>query len=155
MCGLFTSKISPAVLLWGKVKILEKEFKVNSGWYSRSVAVRTYELEELLGTKLRALFQRRKGRDLLDLDYCLNEFPNLNVGKIIATFTEYLSRQGLRVLRAEFEENLFNKMKNETFLNDTRSLFAARYSFDVEKGYQNVSQKLLSQLHGSPWKGQE
>lgn len=44
----------------------EIEFSVDSDWYQGSAVVQTYELEELLGTKLRALYQRRKGRDLFD-----------------------------------------------------------------------------------------
>ena len=42
-------------------------FKVKSRWFSGSVPIRTYRLEELMGTKLRALYQRKKGRDLFDL----------------------------------------------------------------------------------------
>lgn len=33
----------------------------------RSVAVRSYDLDEMLGTKMRALLQREHGRDLFDL----------------------------------------------------------------------------------------
>lgn len=42
-------------------------FKVESSWFNGSCEITTYQLEELLGTKLRALYQRRKGRDLFDL----------------------------------------------------------------------------------------
>jgi predicted nucleotidyltransferase component of viral defense system len=42
-------------------------FQVDSSWYSGAVDVLTYEPEELLGTKLRALYHRKKGRDLFDL----------------------------------------------------------------------------------------
>lgn len=42
-------------------------FAVDNPWFSRSADVLTFELDEMLGTKLRALHQRRKGRDLFDL----------------------------------------------------------------------------------------
>ncbi len=45
----------------------EHLFSVESRWFRGSAKILTYELEELLGTKLRALYQRRKGRDLFDL----------------------------------------------------------------------------------------
>ena len=48
----------------GLVKI---PFEVNNSWYSGRCDITTYRLNELLGTKLRALYQRRKGRDLFDL----------------------------------------------------------------------------------------
>jgi hypothetical protein len=37
---------------------------VESRWFAASADVRTFHLDELLGTKLRALYQRRYGRDL-------------------------------------------------------------------------------------------
>jgi predicted nucleotidyltransferase component of viral defense system len=39
-------------------------FKVENGWFSGSTELVTYHFEELMGTKLRALYQRKKGRDL-------------------------------------------------------------------------------------------
>ncbi|HBG39963.1 MAG TPA: hypothetical protein DDZ96_05835 [Porphyromonadaceae bacterium] len=36
-------------------------------WFSGQCSVAAYRLEELLGTKLRALYQRRKVSDLFDL----------------------------------------------------------------------------------------
>ncbi len=41
--------------------------QIDSPWHSGAADVLTDEPEELLGTKLRALYQRRKGRDLFDL----------------------------------------------------------------------------------------
>ena len=39
-----------------------------SRWFTGAAKVLTYDLDELLGTKLRALYQRKKGRDLFDLN---------------------------------------------------------------------------------------
>ena len=44
-------------------------FEIESEWFSGSAKIKTYSINELLGTKLRALYQRSKGRDLFDLDY--------------------------------------------------------------------------------------
>ncbi len=41
--------------------------QVESPWWSGSAEVLTFEPTELIATKLRALYQRRKGRDLFDL----------------------------------------------------------------------------------------
>ena len=43
-----------------------RPFSVASRWYSGTAAIATSELDELLATKLRALYQRRKGRDLFE-----------------------------------------------------------------------------------------
>lgn len=45
----------------------KKPFTVQSRWFQGQCEIKTYVLEELLATKVRALFQRRKGRDLYDL----------------------------------------------------------------------------------------
>jgi hypothetical protein len=37
-------------------------FEVNSRWYGGACSILSYELNELQGTKLRALYQRKKGR---------------------------------------------------------------------------------------------
>ena len=71
----FESEIPPVVQLKLKIEIncrehfiiynIEKKpFKVKSNWFSGRCEITTYCLEELLGSKIRALYQRKKGRDL-------------------------------------------------------------------------------------------
>ncbi|HZH94439.1 MAG TPA: nucleotidyl transferase AbiEii/AbiGii toxin family protein [Flavisolibacter sp.] len=47
--------------------IREITLKVESRWFTGEAGIPTYDIHELLGTKLRALYQRKKGRDLFDL----------------------------------------------------------------------------------------
>jgi len=54
------------------LKLQSKEVKAQSMWFSGQAQVLTYELEEILGTKLRALYQRKKGRDLFDFSMAFN-----------------------------------------------------------------------------------
>ncbi len=61
-----------------------------SEWFKGKAEVLTYEIEELLGTKMRALFQRKKGRDLYDLAMALKYFPKLDLGKTIHCFQKYM-----------------------------------------------------------------
>ncbi len=72
--------------------------------------ITAYILEEMLGTKLRELYQRRKGRDLFDLYVFLKEH-SVDPNKIITTFTKYLAYENKVVSRAEFERNLHLKSK--------------------------------------------
>lgn len=44
-------------------------YRINNTWFSGQCRITGYKVEELLGTKLEALYQRKKGRDLFDL-YC-------------------------------------------------------------------------------------
>ncbi|MDR1189646.1 MAG: nucleotidyl transferase AbiEii/AbiGii toxin family protein [Bifidobacteriaceae bacterium] len=42
-------------------------FNVESPWWNGTAEVQTFQLAELIATKLRALYQRSKGRDLFDM----------------------------------------------------------------------------------------
>ena len=65
-------------------------FTVDSSWFSGQCEVLTYELEEMTGTKMRALYQRRKGRDLFDLSKILTQIPELNKEKVLQSYERYL-----------------------------------------------------------------
>jgi hypothetical protein len=63
-------------------------FAVASPWWSGEADVLTFRPEELVATKLRALFQRRKGRDLFDLWLALTVL-GLDPGEIVECFAPY------------------------------------------------------------------
>jgi len=74
----FVSEEEPPKSLRLKIEINSREhftelgyvrlpFGMRSRWWSGDTEVTTFALDELLGTKLRALYQRKKGRDLFDL----------------------------------------------------------------------------------------
>ncbi|MFT5530949.1 MAG: hypothetical protein ACI91O_000965 [Candidatus Poriferisodalaceae bacterium] len=50
-----------------------RHYVVDSPWFSGAADVATFTLEELIATKIRALYQRRKGRDLFDLWLAVSE----------------------------------------------------------------------------------
>jgi predicted nucleotidyltransferase component of viral defense system len=81
------------------------DFTVDSRWFSGSASIPTYALDELLGTKLRALYQRKKGRDLFDL-WLAQVRASVDPERVVASFLQYLGQAGLTVSRAEFEANL-------------------------------------------------
>ena len=70
-------------------------FAVESDWYQGKTEIASFEPEELFGTKLRALLQRRKNRDLFDLHHGLEQLA-LDTGKLIACFDHYLALEGNR-----------------------------------------------------------
>ncbi len=72
--------------------------------------IKTFRLEELLGTKLRALYQRRKGRDLYDLYIALTTISNLDEEQIILCFREYTNSNP--VLKKDFIQNIELKLGN-------------------------------------------
>ena len=130
----------------------EKEFEVESRWFTGAARVRTYGLDELLGTKLRALYQRRKGRDLFDLWYAASH-STVDESMIIECFNGYMKSAGLKVSRAEFEANLSGKLADPRFINDIFPLLAPGCPWDAPEAGRYVMEELLGRLSGEPWKG--
>lgn len=134
----------------------EKAYEIKSLWYSQQTMITTYHLEELLATKLRALYQRKKGRDLFDLVVILKRFPELDIDKMLQSFQQYMAFDQIRVSRAEFEANLSGKLNDEAFINDIFPLLSPASNL---AGYHpindatEVQERIISQLHGDSWKG--
>lgn len=127
-------------------------FAVASPWFSGTCAVRTFAIEELLATKLRALHQWRKGRDLFDLWLALVSLP-VDAGKVVEGFSRYLAAEGLAVSRAEFEANLAAKLSSPGFLGDLAPLVPARLAYDPVAAEALVRSRLVERLPGEPWRG--
>jgi predicted nucleotidyltransferase component of viral defense system len=102
---------------------IHKNFKVNSSWFQGNAPILTYHLEELMGTKLRALFQRKKGRDLFDFWFILKHHQ-IDLQNVVKTFHHYLDKQGIQVSRAQFEQNLIEKASSHSFVDDIRALLS-------------------------------
>lgn len=154
----FDSEDTPPIRLRLKVEINSREhftvhgftrvpFAVSSRWFEGSCQVTSYELDELLGTKLRALYQRRKGRDLFDLATALKN-PAVDPARIIAAFSEYMDQGGHRVTRELFERNLASKLHDPLFTADIGPLLAPGYRWDIADAAKVVSSRLIAILPG-------
>ncbi len=159
----FDSEDSPSIPLALKVEISTREhfavyglqempFSVHGRWFDGECEIQTYALDELLGTKLRALYQRKQGRDLFDLATALERFE-VEPQRVVETFSEYMEHEGHRVTRAQFERNLSGKLEDRKFIGDISPLLAAGFEWDVEKAGTVVSSRLIARLPGVPWKG--
>lgn len=127
-------------------------FEVASRWFTGGAAVPTFALEELLGTKLRALYQRKKGRDLFDLARAL-ELATVDREGVVACFSRYMEAQGERVSRAMLEQNLAEKRSDPIFTGDIAPLLAAGTAWDIERAFESVLRELVALLPGAPWRG--
>lgn len=127
-------------------------FAVSSRWFTGRAEVRSYKPEELLATKLRALYQRRKGRDLFDLWYASSR-TQIDPNVVVRVLLEYLKHEGLRVSRAEFEENLASKLDDPRFAGDMVPLLASGVSWNIADAARYVMDELVARFPGAPWKG--
>lgn len=127
-------------------------FKIQSAWFNGNAEVTSYTLEELMGTKLRALYQRKKGRDLFDLFVMLQHHPNLDRQKVIHCFLFYLEKEGNQVSRAEFEKNMIHKLKDRIFLDDIFPLLSPNRQYSHTEAYDVVHEALIQRLPGATWR---
>jgi predicted nucleotidyltransferase component of viral defense system len=130
----------------------QHHYSVNSGWFSGESSLKTYQLNELMGTKLRALYQRRKGRDLFDLWLVLS--GNLiDPEQVVTIFQAYCKHNQEPISRAEYEKNLNEKMQHQDFIHDVTELVASDINWSLMDAEQLVRQELIERLSGEGWKG--
>ena len=123
-------------------------YSVASAWWSGQAEVRSFSIEELMGTKLRALHQRRKGRDLLDLWIVLTTLAPDDEG-IVAAFRHYMGSEAFTY--RQFAETLRGKLSNAGFRGDIDLLVAEPpEGYDVDAAADLVMERLGSRLEGAP-----
>lgn len=127
-------------------------FEVENHWFSGSAEIATFTMPELLGTKLRALYQRKKGRDLFDLDLAL-EHPEFDADLLLEAFDKYMTFGGTPVTRAQFEANMGAKITDAPFVTDVPPLLRTGIVHEPAEAWSRVHGALVSRLPGDPWKG--
>lgn len=151
------SEIPPTVQLRLKLEIncfehftqmglVKFPFRVNSQWFEGKCELTTYHLEELLGTKLRALYQRKRGRDLFDLYVALTQ-KNPNLNDIMCCYNRYMTFTVEQPpTYKQFIQNMDEKMQDADFLNDSQMLLRPELSFNAVEAYSLIKNKLIGRL---------
>lgn len=158
----FQSEDQPSVPLRLKIEINtiepfsvfgfeQKPYSVNNRWFSGEAIIRTYTLDELMATKLRALYQRLKGRDLYDLWVAMTDLQ-INHKQLIHAFHKYNSFHKIHISRAEYERNLILKMRDKDFLLDAQYVLSKNSKWDPVLASQLILEQLISLLPGKPWR---
>jgi predicted nucleotidyltransferase component of viral defense system len=128
-------------------------FAFDSDWYRARAELVSYEPEELFGTKLRALLQRHKNRDLFDLHQGLLQ-SELETDRVVATFEHYLRLEGLTISRANAEERMLKKL-NRSLTEDVVPLLPSGITFsdgEAMTAFSRVWHGLIQRIAGEPWK---
>lgn len=119
-------------------------FEVKSAWFTDSCSITTYQIEELLGTKLRALYQRRKGRDLFDLYKAISVVNGLDINTLLNCYNRYMEfvvehppTQKL------FLQNMELKLKDDAFIGDIKALIRPEEQYDQDMAYKKVKVEIL------------
>lgn len=124
----------------------EMDFAVNSEWFKGNCALKTYYIDELLGTKLRALYQRRKGRDLYDLYKVMSSIEVDNT-RLLHCYREYMKFVVAQPpTPKQFLRNMEEKMLDDEFLGDIKSLLRPDEKYDPNEAWELVKKELVEKI---------
>jgi predicted nucleotidyltransferase component of viral defense system len=127
--------------------LVDFPYKVKSDWFSGEANIKTYNINELLGTKLRAVYQRSKGRDLFDLYYSSINLK-LNLNQIIKSFNEYIvfSTGKKPPGKKEFLRNIEAKENNPDFTGDMEALLRSEITYNQERAFDWLKKELIERM---------
>lgn len=128
-------------------------FSVANSWFQGDANLVSFDRNELFGTKLRALLQRRKNRDLFDLGEGLQHLE-LDPEKVVAAFNHYLKLENKPISRAEAEERMLEKF-NHDLVEDVVPLLPIGVEFTMANAVsavETVWHQFVARIDGSPWK---
>lgn len=130
------------VLSW-----IDFPFMVESDWFRGKCEIRTYNINELLGTKLRALYQRSKGRDLFDLDYARRN-KEIRVDDILKCFYKYIehSTDKRPPSKNEFLQNIQKKENDKDFKGDMEALLRPEIEYNQEEAFQWLKAVIVDRM---------
>ena len=123
------------------------EHHINTNWFSGVSAIHTYTLEELMATKLRALYQRRKGRDLFDVWFICSQ-NKLDTNSMLQIFQKYCAYNGVVITKRDFTENLQLKRASKDFQIDMSVLLpkTTAISWDFSRALDYVQTTIIDAL---------
>ena len=125
------------------LSLIHHEHSVDSSWWTGGALVQTFQPAELVATKIRALYQRSKGRDLFDLWLAL-EHLQLDWAAILAAFSPYRP-EGMTPARAR--DNLARRLAHRGFRTDLDPLVTAwPDGYALDTAAELIGTKLLDRL---------
>lgn len=116
-------------------------FAIDSPWFGGAADALTFDVAELVATKLRALYQRSKGRDLFDLWLAITSLGALP-NDIVAAFAPYRPHGYTSTLA---EQNLRRKLHNVAFRTDLDLLVSEwPEPYDIEVAAERVIEEVIT-----------
>ncbi len=115
-----------------------------------------FDTDKLFATKLCALLQRRKNRDLFDLYAGIEQHP-IDFDRLAACFEHYVELDNFFITRAEAEKQMLKKLQS-SLTDDVDPLLPASVCYDSNvsiRAFNLVWTELIARIKGKPWKSSE
>ncbi|MDR7130823.1 putative nucleotidyltransferase component of viral defense system [Algoriphagus sp. 4150] len=122
-------------------------YTMQSEWFEGNCKIRTYSINELLGTKLRALYQRSKGRDLFDLDYARRN-RDINIDEILECFRQYIAfaTEKKTPSQKEFLQNIEAKENDPNFTGDMEALLRSEIEYNQQEAFEWLKDEIITRI---------
>lgn len=121
-----------------------KDLDIETTYFKRKSKIKTLELEELIASKIRALYQRSKGRDLYDIYLALSNL-NIDESKVCKAFDIYKPDN---LTKETLITNIENKLNDYQFINDMNNLIRLDVDdYDAIKAGEIVIERLIQKLN--------
>lgn len=127
--------------------LVQHAYEVDTSWFTGQAVIPTYQMNELMATKLKALYQRRKGRDAFDLWYTLSH-QLIEPMVVIDLFEKYCAHDSGRITRRMFEESLHLKKQHQDFRRDMNPIISPSLQWDFNQGIALVEEELIWRIDG-------
>jgi predicted nucleotidyltransferase component of viral defense system len=125
-------------------EIAQLPFELKLRNQTHQAMIRGFDIHEMLGTKMRALFQRTRGRDLFDLYWALTKLTEpVDPAGIIDAFQHYMDQEKSEAGRNDFIDALSIKLTDKGFLSDMTPLLRTGLTYDPKIAGEYVIQNLL------------
>jgi len=153
----FESEIPPIINLRLKIEIncrehftvlghKEIDYSIQNTWAKGSCKIMAFGVEEMLGSKLRALYQRKKGRDLFDLYYALSHLK-MDTNTIIKCYKEYMAFSVAKPpTQKQYLFNMEEKLADPDFIGDIYALLRPGIEYDQALAYELIKTKLIEKI---------
>jgi len=153
----FESEIPPVINLRLKIEIncrehftvlgyKDIEHSIKNTWAQGSCKLTAFQVEEMLGTKLRALYQRKKGRDLFDLYHAMTNL-DIDSDKLIHCYKEYMAFSVNKPpTQRQFLRNMEDKLEDPDFEGDIYALLRPGIDYDQMKAYELIRGELIEHI---------
>lgn len=130
--------------------VKQVDFRLDSPWKSGTAKARTFSLNEILGTKIRALHQRKKGRDLYDLSKAIQLSPDWR--RSVEIFLYYMDKNKKTIHRDALINNLQSKVSDPLFIKDMTGLVRDLKNYDIHRAADFVISEVFSHVPESKTK---
>jgi predicted nucleotidyltransferase component of viral defense system len=153
----FSSEFNPETRMKLKLEINCREhfhilplqsipFKVANGWFDGDALITTYDVFELLGTKIRALYQRSKGRDLFDLYYA-SQHIYLDYDHLMKVYQKYMKFVvSTPPSYKQFLHNINAKELSSEFLGDMEGLLRPGITYNHTMAFEWLKNEVLEKI---------